>query len=555
MTGLFVAVIVAVTTVTAVTGPVWGRPDASPAREYAVTGQRPSALGRYLSSLRLINYFPSDAGWQYMWTRWDAGQINRDFATMAAMGANSVRITVFPSVMGFPVPSPLMRSRLSRIAAIARGHGLKVQLSLFDQFTDFSDIQGSLTWARDVLTPLNGSPDIAFIDLRNELDAPSTLGNLRVYHWIDALLPAVERDAPGVPVTLSVTASAHITAMRAALRIEPDFWDLHYYSSAGLAYKTMADAIRAAAPRPVFVGETGFATTEEGAPPGLPAGEPALYAYQAHYYQVVERAALSLGLGAAAPWALYDFSQAAIPSRQQPDQYAFGLLQENGTPKPAAGVIRTLFRSGKVGGGFNGDFSQAVTTPREKLPAVWQVWDGGQAHFALDPSVGHDAPGSGRISGSGGSDDTFPAFYTVPVQPEIVPGDRYRVTAWARGQRATGTTVVNISWFNRQGVFMSGIDSARLGAGDTGWTELEATGVAPPGAAFAEIWLKSARNSGTAWFDDVTWAGVIASRLCRRHWPGAGSPGRPHRSFVTAGCRGNPAVPCLRAAVRLRAAP
>jgi hypothetical protein len=99
----------------------------------------------------------------------------------------------------------------------------------------------------------------------------------------------------------------------------------------------------------------------------------------------------------------------------------------------------------------------------------------------------------------------MPAFYTVPVQPRIMPGGRYRVTAWVRGYRATGTTVVNVSWFNSQGIFMSGSDSAGLGSGDTGWTELEATGVTPPGAAFAEIWLKSAHNSGTVWFDDVTW--------------------------------------------------
>jgi hypothetical protein len=96
-------------------------------------------------------------------------------------------------------------------------------------------------------------------------------------------------------------------------------------------------------------------------------------------------------------------------------------------------------------------------------------------------------------------------IYTLPVQPQITPGCRYRVTAWVRGYRASGTTVVNVSWFNSRGVFMSGSDSAGLSPGDTDWTELEATGTAPPGAAFAEIWLKSARNSGTVWFDDVTW--------------------------------------------------
>jgi hypothetical protein len=65
--------------------------------------------------------------------------------------------------------------------------------------------------------------------------------------------------------------------------------------------------------------------------------------------------------------------------------------------------------------------------------------------------------------------------------------------------------VVNVSWFNGLGAFMSGTDSASLSSGDVDWTELEATGTAPPGAAFAEIWLKSADNSGVVWFDDVTW--------------------------------------------------
>ncbi len=348
---------------------------------------------------------------------------------------------------------------------------------------------------------------MAFIDLRNELDAPSTMGTAQVYRWLDALLPAVERDAHGVPVTLSVTTPEHISTLRTALRAEPDFWDLHYYSSDGLAYATMDEAVRAAAPLPVFVGETGFATAAAGAPPGLPAGAPSLEAYQAHYFQAIEQAALSLGLGAAAPWTLYDFTQAAIPSRQPPDQYAFGLLHTDGTPKPAANVIRQAFRSGDISADFNSAFSQAVTTPEGELPAIWRLWEPDQARFALDPAVGHDTPGgSARISESGGADGGMPAFYTVPVRPQTVPGARYRVTAWVRGHQATGTTVVNLSWFDDRGVFISGCDSAGLSLGDTDWTELEATGVAPPAAAFAEIWLKSAGNSGTVWFDDVTWA-------------------------------------------------
>ena len=504
--GLTIAVIAAVMSVTVSSDPATSSTRATaPASGQA--DHPSSALSRRLGALRLVNYFPSDAGWQYMWTQWDPDQIDHDFAVMANLGANAVRITVFPDVMGFPAPSPGMQSRLAQIVSMAAGHGLEVQLSLFDQFTDFTDVSGSLTWAHDLLAPLSAdaASHIAFIDVRNELDAPSTMGDTQVYEWLDALLPAVERDVPGVPVTLSVTAPAHITALRAALKVEPDFWDLHYYSSDGLAYATMNEAIEAAAPQPVFLGETGFATATDAAPPGLPAGQPALDAYQAHYYQAVEQAALSLGLGAAAPWTLYDFTQSAIPSQQQPDQYAFGLLNADGTPKPAASVVSQLFHAGYVSDDFNSDFSQAVATPQGELPAIWRLWEPDQAHFAQDPSVGHDAPGSASISDSLGSDGDMPAFYTVPVQPQIIPGDQYRVTAWVRGQKATGTTVVNVSWFNDQGVYMSGSDSAALAPGDTDWTELDATATAPPGAAFAEIWLKSADDAGTVWFDDVTW--------------------------------------------------
>ena len=145
-----------------------------------------------------------------------------------------------------------------------------------------------------------------------------------------------------------------------------------------------------------------------------------------------------------------------------------------------------------------------MATPRGELPALWRLWDNGEEQFAFDPTVGHDGPGSARISDSDGTYKDMPGFYTVPIQPQIVTGCQYRVTAWVRGRAATGTTVVDVSWYDAEGDFISGTDSTGLGPGDTDWTELQATGTAPPAAAFAEIWLKSAENSGTVWFDDVT---------------------------------------------------
>jgi hypothetical protein len=462
------------------------------------------SLRAHLRSLKLVNYFPARDGWQYMWTRWNPSRIAADFAILHNLGANAVRVTIFPAVTGFPDPHPLMQSRLAQVIELAADHGLRVQLSIFDQFTAFSDITNSEVWARKLLKPLAGNAHIAFIDLRNELDTPQLLGRREVLRWVDRLLPAVQREAPGTPVSLSLSHPENLRLMRDALQAKPDFWNLHYYSPDGLAYTIFQQAINAASPLPVFVGETGFATSGD-APAGLPSGQEFMEAYQAHYYQVIERAALSLGLGYAAPWILYDFSEAAIPGHQRPAEYTFGLLRLDQAPKPAAAVIDQLFYTDTIDLAFNNNFSEGFRTGHGYLPALWRIWQPDQADFGWDPVVGHDQPGSARIANSHGVDGGMPAFYAVPVQPEVEQGSRYAVTGWARGTRATGKTLINITWFDQKGIFLSGVDSAPLPIGDAQWTKLDTVGVAPPKAAFAEIWLKSAHNSGTVWFDDIIW--------------------------------------------------
>src|ERR1700727_2275667 len=47
-----------------------------------------------LSSLKLMNYYPSNAGWTYMWQSWNPAQINSDFAKIAGMSANAVRVDI-----------------------------------------------------------------------------------------------------------------------------------------------------------------------------------------------------------------------------------------------------------------------------------------------------------------------------------------------------------------------------------------------------------------------------------------------------------------------------
>ena len=121
----------------------------------------------------------------------------------------------------------------------------------------------------------------------------------------------------------------------------PDFWDYHYYGPAGDAYSLLSRIKALAAPRRLFVGETGYSTD------GRPGGQAAQKQAQAAYYRAVFTAAAALRLPDPAPWILDDSARGAIPPisgiADEPAQYGYGLFQPNGTPKPAAAVVSRAF--------------------------------------------------------------------------------------------------------------------------------------------------------------------------------------------------------------------
>ena len=88
----------------------------------------------------------------------------------------------------------------------------------------------------------------------------------------------------------------------------------------------------------------------------------------------------------------------------------------------------------------------------------------------------------------------------APVQP----GQKWHAEAWAKGQNATGTSEIALSWFDANDRWLGQTSSKRVAAGTTGWTKLTVTATAPAGAASVQLHLKSGDNKGSVWFDDVT---------------------------------------------------
>lgn len=310
-----------------------------PARQFPAARTSPTVVDSAVQDLKEVNYYPAAGGWTYMWSKFDPMAIDRDFARIRALDANTVRIIVQPSEFGFPTVRPAMADRLSEVIGLAAKHSLRVHLTLFDWWSQFTDIAGSKEWVASLLSHYRDDRRIAVVELKNEISPQDRAA----VAWVTRMLPYLSTVMPGTLRTVStgsVPPQTFALFTRELQNSPPDFWDYHYYGPAADAYSVLSRVAALAAPRPLFVGETGYSTA------GKPGIQAARNQAQATYYQGVFSAAAALRLPSPAPWTLNDFYPRAIPPGQtadDPAQYGYGLFQLDGTQKPAAGVVITAF--------------------------------------------------------------------------------------------------------------------------------------------------------------------------------------------------------------------
>jgi hypothetical protein len=299
-----------------------------------------------------------------------------------------------------------------------------------------------------------------------------------------------------IPVTVSVSGNSPVTTL---IRLESelggqrlDFYDMHYYGAAGSAFTVFSQARSAVAPTPLFIGETGDSSASG-------AGDAA----QDLYLRTVEWAAQHAGLPYAAPWIYSDLTPSALPTLAgpiAPSERYFGLVRTDGTAKPAARSLESVFTGRPISTTFGNTFDGG----HDGLPDGWQATDSSGGNLSWDSSVGHTSPGSVRLTDTAAGTDPVPAFYTTPVVQPTHPGETFRLSAWASCLNATGTNRVAISWYAADGTFVQESDSRPLPRGSRGWNRLTVTAALPPGADYAEVRLQSAGNTGTVWFDDAS---------------------------------------------------
>jgi Cellulase (glycosyl hydrolase family 5) len=459
--------------------------------------QRSKQVASRVAGLRVMNYYPAADGWTYMWTNWSPGTLRADFARIRALGANTVRIIVFPDTFGWPRISGYMAARFAAALHIAASEGLGVQLTLFDLWNDYAEVGQSQAWLKELLDPYASDPEIQLIELKNEVD-PSVPVEVT---WLRALLPTLRSVMPHTPSTVSVSGTAGpagFALLRRELNGSPlDVADIHLYGSDTDAYGWMLAAKRAAGPLPLFIGEAGYPVTVSSYG-GLEAGE----LQQAQWYSVVFAAARAAGVPPPAPWTLYDFKPGAIPALVHdqvnvPEAYHFGLYSATGQWRPSVWVVEQAFAGRNVD--FS-DFTSGLSGMSSLL--VWTPYVSQLGELAYDPNVGYLRPGSIRLSDTPRGKGKASAFFLVPTDPAI-PGQLWTVSVWATGINVNGVAQLSLAWFDPAGAYLGETNSGPLPSGNPPWTQLVVRAQVPPGAAAIQLFLKSSGVAGTVWFDNV----------------------------------------------------
>lgn len=488
------ALLVAVLLVAGSTEPAAADPGAG------TTDEEARALGAraIAADLRLVNYYPRDRAWEQQWIRFSPRATADDFAAVRGLGATSVRIIVFPSVLGYPRPAADELRKLQTTVELADAAGLQVWLTLYDNFGSYTDLAGSRTWTTAVLGPYAGDRRIQAVELRNEIKQTTA-----TMAWARDQLALIHQLTPTTPVAMSLNGSVEPEAYRTLLDAlapeAPDVVSYHYYGDPGLAYGRLQRAVAAVGSVPLAVGEAGLSTAAlDGRCPDAACRE----AEQVDWFQLLVAAARQLGLSPPAPWILLDLTSDATTRTITPAGYGYGLIRTDGSRKPAADVVADAYAGVWTTVPQDTDFRS--TTMQGQRARGWVPWRP-SGTFRVEDGAGVDGAPALAVSGTDTLADGASAWYARPLTA-VRPGQTWRARVSARGVGVTGRTTLSLVWLDGDGGYLRQSVSGALDARSTAWQELSVVATVPTGAVAVRVHLASAGNAGTAWFSNPGWS-------------------------------------------------
>lgn len=278
-----------------------------------------------------INYYPKATPWNMFGDAFAKDTIANDFKVIKDAGLNSVRIFVQYDDFGKANVDPRKLEKLKQTLDAAEEQNLKVVVTLFDFYGDYSVMNWTLNQrhAETIVSTFKDHNAIIAWDIKNEpnLDFESR-GKEMVIAWLDNMIDLVKSIDNVHPVTIgwSNTQSAPI------LKDKVDIVSFHYYeglSELDAAIKTMQKEIPN---KPLVLQEFGMSSYSGFWKPFGSSEED-----QANYHKKIQEIIASNKLQFMS-WTLYDFvdvPKAVVGSRpwRRNTQKRFGFIDKNGIRK------------------------------------------------------------------------------------------------------------------------------------------------------------------------------------------------------------------------------
>lgn len=278
-----------------------------------------------------INYYPKETPWDVFGKGFNIETIAEDLKIIKTTGLNTIRVFVPYEDFGKANINPEKLEKLKQLLDTAEAQQLKVVITLFDFYGDYSVLDWTLTHrhAETLVSALKNHHAILAWDIKNEpnLDFESRNASL-VTAWLKQMLLVVKSADPNHPVTIgwSNSDSANI------LKDEVDFVSFHYYESLDDLEATFTTLKENIPNKPIVLSEFGISSYS-----GFWNFFGSSEATQADYHKTAQAIIKQQNIPYMS-WTLYDFNNVPkavvgrLPWRRN-IQKNFGFISIDGTKK------------------------------------------------------------------------------------------------------------------------------------------------------------------------------------------------------------------------------
>ncbi len=290
-----------------------------------------------ITAIKGINYYPQATPWDMFGDKFDADVIVKDFKLIKESELNSVRVFVPYADFGKANMNTKKLKKLIQILDLAEAQQLKVVVTLFDFYGDYSVLDWTLNQrhAETIVSTLKNHNALLAWDIKNEpnLDFESR-GREHVMAWLDTMIDLVKSVDQKHPVTIGWSNAESANLLKDKL----DLITFHYYEDLDDLEKTYQDLKLDIPNKPIAITEFGM-SSYNGIWNPFGNSEKDQEAYHKKAQHIFRNNDLSF-----MSWTLYDFVDipkevvGRLPWRKRAQRH-FGFINQNGETKPAYNYI------------------------------------------------------------------------------------------------------------------------------------------------------------------------------------------------------------------------